>query len=95
MNLELLQFAMYLGLLYDARVSSWGRDEESNKQLGGHPKSWHLWTRGANAIDLIPSASSSKSFNRRLKLMANEAREKGYQAVPNYKRGYVHIEVPW
>ena len=94
-NYELLEFAEWAGKKYEARVTSWGRDEDGNKQVGGHPNSWHLWKRGANAIDLVPSATDPKKFKQRLEWIADSAKGLGYQAIINYEKGYVHIEVPW
>jgi len=87
MNTELLQFAEMLGQDYNARVTSWGRDEEGNKQVGGVKNSWHLWSRGANAIDLKPADPGD------LVHMAELARIEGYQ-VKVYRYS-IHIEVPW
>ena len=42
-----------LGADYEASVSSWGRTLRHNAAVGGHPKSWHLWERGALAADLV------------------------------------------
>jgi len=95
MNLELLSLAEYLGRRYDARVTSWGRDEDGNKSIGGHPESWHLWSRGANAVDLAPSVENPKNAKRRLDMMADEARSRGFRAIANHAKGYVHIEVSW
>lgn len=94
-NYQLLEFARQLGMQYDARVTSWGRDVEGNKQVGGHPKSWHLWNRGPNAIDLTPSETDPKKRKQRLKWIADGAKGAGYQVVVNYEKNYVHIEVPW
>ena len=87
MNTELLQFAELLGQAYDARVTSWGRDEQGNREVGGVRNSWHLWSRGANAIDLKPADLGN------LQAMADMARAEGYQ-VRLYPAS-IHIEVPW
>ena len=87
MNVELLQFAAMLGESYEARVTSWGRDEKGNKEVGGVKNSWHLWSRGANAVDLKPHDPAN------LEVMADLARAEGYQ-VRVYKYS-IHIEVPW
>lgn len=93
MNLELLAFAEFLGKRYDAHVILWGCDEEGINQTDCK-KQWHLWSRGANAIDLAPS-TVPQYMKRRLDMMASEARDRGYQAIVNYEKGFVHIEVPW
>lgn len=95
MNIELLGLGEYLGTRFGARVSSWGRDEEGNKAVGGHPQSWHLWRRGANAIDVAPTVddNDAQKLKRRLEMIADEAKSKGYQAV--IYPAHVHIEVPW
>jgi len=100
LNAELLLLAARLGQIFSARVTSWGRDKEGNEQVGGHSKSWHLWNRGANAVDMTTSELDPKSKpdkpipdKRILELMANEARDCGFQAIV-YK-SHVHIEVPW
>jgi len=87
MNIELLQLAEHLGVKYRARVTSWGRTKAGNDEVGGTPNSWHLWSRGANAIDLKPDNPIDRVG------IAMEARGKGYQAVV-YEYS-VHIEVPW
>lgn len=88
-NVPLLQFVAYLGMKYSAREVSGGRDEKGNlaPEVGGHPNSWHLWRRGANARDLKPMDPTN------LPLMEREARAHGYH-VKVYKRS-IHIEVPW
>lgn len=86
-NVPFLQFIAYLGLKYDAREVSGGRDEKGNKLVGGHKRSWHLWIRGANARDLKPMDLAD------LPLMAKEAEEYGYQF--KLYRYSIHIEVPW
>lgn len=87
LNADLLALAAALGERYDARVISWGRDEKGNEEVGGHPNSWHLWKRGANAVDMKPQDP------KMLPMMADDARNAGYQ-VKCYARS-LHIEVPW
>ena len=94
-NYELLEFAMQLGMRYEARVTDWGRDEESNKQLGGHPKSWHLWKRGPNALHIVPSETNPKKRKQRMEWIAEDARHAGYKAIINWEKGHVHIEIAW
>lgn len=87
-NVPLMQFAMYLGLKYNARVISWGRDLQGNRDAGStDDNSWHRWMRGANAIDLKPQDPKD------LALMADEAKAYGYQR--KVYRTSIHIEVPW
>ena len=87
-NIELLKFAAYLGMKYQARVISWGRDLHGNRDAGSKlDDSWHRWIRGSNAIDLKPQNPRS------LALMADEAKKNGYQTQIN--RTSVHIEVSW
>lgn len=94
MNIELLSLGEQLGEKFGARVSSWGRDDDGNKAVGGHPQSWHLWRRGANAMDLKPTVDGDeRKLKRRLEMIADEARSRGYQAV--VYTHHVHIEVPW
>ena len=97
LNIDLLNFAMRVGEEFGARVTSWGRDTEGNEQVGGHPMSWHLWKRGANAIDMTVSSldDEGKPKLRMLELLANEARDNGFQAIVYKKKRFVHIEVPW
>ena len=93
MNTELLALGEMLGKRYEGRISSWGRDEQGNKQVGGHPRSWHLWSRGANAIDIAPSETEPNLLKQRLEWIADEARNAGYETVV-YKN-HVHVEVKW
>jgi hypothetical protein len=97
LNIDLLSLAYHLGVMFGARVTNWGRDREGNKQVGGVSDSWHLWERGANAIDMTTSTldEEGKPKLRILELMANEARDKGYQAIVYKEKRYIHIEVPW
>ena len=93
-NIRLLEFAAYLGNKYGARVTSWGRDSRGNREVGGSERSWHLWERGANAIDLAPHCPKDY-LKARLGSMAKEAREAGFQAIVYADRGFMHIEEPW
>lgn len=87
-NVPLMQFAMYIGIKYNARVISWGRDLYGNKAAGSRiTTSWHRWNRGANALDFKPQQSAD------LPRMAEEARKYGYQVVVH--RTTIHIEVGW
>jgi hypothetical protein len=86
-NERLLKFAAYLGLKYEARVISWGRDALGNIAVGGSANSWHQWHRGANAIDLKPHDAKD------LPSMEAEAREYDFH-VKVYKTS-IHIEEPW
>ena len=38
---------------YNASVSNWGRTSAHNQLVKGHLRSWHLWSRGALAVDLV------------------------------------------
>jgi len=95
LNTELLLLAMRFGNIFSSRVTSWGRDDDGNRLVGGHPKSWHLWKRGANAIDMTTSDldDMGNPDEQILELMAREARDCGYEAV--VYPTHVHIEVPW
>ena len=101
MNLDLLALGERLGKKYEARISSWGRDDEGNRKVGGHPNSWHRWDRGANAIDLAVSAVNEQG-KKRAEWIAEEARNEGYETIVYERKGddgnlyyQVHIEVRW
>jgi len=42
-----------LGADYDGSVTSWGRTTTRNTKVKGHVSSYHLWRRGALAVDLV------------------------------------------
>ena len=37
----------------DGSITSWGRTEQRNAEVGGHENSWHRWKRGGLAVDIV------------------------------------------
>ncbi len=71
----------------EARPTSWFRDPVTNRSVGGHPRSQHLW---AGAIDFaIPYAGDHRRDPRALEL-AQRARREGL--VPVVESDHVHIQ---
>jgi hypothetical protein len=86
-NVHLHTFAAYLGIKYDGRVISGGRDDIGNRDVGGSRNSWHRWLRGANAFDMELHNQAA------VHEATHEARQNGFHVAPHSLT--IHVEVPW
>lgn len=67
-------------------VTGGGRTHERNSAVGGHPNSWHLWDRGALAVDLAFDNDWERD------LAHDRLVELGYQVIGPYPSDHLHVE---
>jgi len=93
---ELMEFWRFilidLSLQLNGSLTSGPRTRERNKQVGGHPRSRHLWDYGRGcAADLVFLDNETR------KLAQDRVTNQGYHwfVGPDYVVGQLHVQAEW
>lgn len=71
---------------HNGSVTGGPRTEKRNAAVGGVERSWHLWSRGGLAVDVI----FDDNLERARAINAFERMD--YQVIASYADGHIHVE---
>ena len=71
---------------HNGSVTGGPRTSQRNTQVGGHERSWHLWTRGGLGVDVMFDSEDQRTNG------IAAFKRMDYEVIDHYRDGHVHVE---